>query len=90
MVSDEIYTLNTAELTEIDNKWGDNPPAPEEFLPDEVMPLETTFGLRDPLTQSPVPSIVMNDQTSYREMYEAQFAVFIFPLRNLQFNTCVG
>lgn len=92
MVENEVYTLSAGEIDQIEQKYGANPPEPEEFLPESVDPLNAKYslGIRDPMTQVPAPDLTVNARTTFNEMYTSQFAAFDFPLRNLQRNTCVG
>ena len=83
------YVLNLDKTDQIVEKYGEEPPQPEEFLPSVVTPLslQENFGIRDP---SPLPDFDVTGSTTFTELYTAQYTAYEFPLRNLQRNQCVG
>lgn len=59
MVENIVYTLSASETSQIEQKFGGNPPEPEEFLPEPVAPLSAKYslGIRDPMLQVPPPDL---------------------------------
>ena len=84
------YVLTDEEINQIAEKYGAEPPQPEEFLPTVVTPLslQENFGIRDP--DLPEEDLDVNSETTFTALYTAQYAAYEFPPRNLQRNQCVG